>query len=30
LPREAGDAPDNRGFTEQTVPAFLMRSVKVG
>jgi superfamily II DNA/RNA helicase len=26
--REAQDAPDHRGFTEQTVPAFLMRSVK--
>jgi superfamily II DNA/RNA helicase len=27
--REPQDAPDNRGFTEQTMPAFLMRSVKV-
>ena len=28
--RDVGDAPDHRGFTEQTMPAFLMRSVKVG
>ena len=28
--RDVGDAPDHRGFTEATMPAFLMRSVKVG
>jgi superfamily II DNA/RNA helicase len=26
--RDVSDAPDHRGFTEQTMPAFLMRSVK--
>jgi len=28
--REAGDAPDSRGFHSGNMPAFLMRSVKVG
>ena len=26
--RDVSDAPDHRGFTEQNMPAFLMRSVK--
>ena len=28
--RDVADAPDHRGFTEQNMPAFLMRSVKAG
>lgn len=28
--QDVSDAPDHRGFTEQNMPAFLMRSVKAG
>jgi superfamily II DNA/RNA helicase len=28
--QDVSDAPDHRGFTDQNMPAFLMRSVKVG
>jgi superfamily II DNA/RNA helicase len=28
--RDVGDAPDHKSFTEQTMPAFLIRSVKAG